>query len=149
MDTRSLARRSTTAAAALLFAGAALAAAPAQAQAELRAPWSCSVGKNADSGDAGGVDVYASCSSSGNRVSARFNANGEHLIVCDHYPNGHSTIARLTVSGNGTATYRSTGSGQCTDFNLSFDEGLSVSLVVCTAGTEDALCSGRSRGGVT
>ncbi|WP_205327891.1 hypothetical protein [Glycomyces sp. YM15] len=149
MDTRSLARRCTAAAATALLLTGALAAAPAQAKTDLRAPWTCSGGKNADNGDAGGVDVFATCSSSGNRVSARFNANGEHLIVCDHYPNGYSTIARLTVEGNGTATYRSSGSGRCTDFNLSFDEGLSASVEVCTAGTSDALCSGRSRGGVT
>lgn len=135
------------AAVALALAGSALTAAPAQAEARFLA-WSCSGGKNADSGDAGGVDVFANCSASGNRVSTRFNALGEHLIVCDYYPNGYSTIARLTVAGNGTATYYSSGSGQCTDHNLSFDEGLAVSVEVCTANTDDAVCSGRSTGGV-
>lgn len=133
-------------AAVLAFSGAALTAAPAQA--ETRA-WSCTKGKNPDSGDSGGVDVYATCSASGNRVSARFNADGEHFLVCDHYPNGYSTYARLTVAGNGTASYYSSGSGRCTDFNLSFDEGLAVSVEVCTADTSTAVCSGRSSGGVT
>jgi hypothetical protein len=147
---RSVTARSAalTGAAVLAFAGAALTAAPAQAEVGTMA-WSCSGGKNPDSGDSGGVDVYATCSSSGNRVSARFNANGEHFIVCDHYPNGASTVAYLTVAGNGTATYYSSGSGRCTDFNLSFDEGLSAGVKVCTSDESSAVCSSRSTGGVT
>ena len=39
----------------------------------------------------------------------------------------------FTVKGDGTASFYGSGNAPtCTDFDLSFDEGLSVSLKVCT-----------------
>ena len=46
----------------------------------------------------------------------------------------------FTVKGDGTASFYGSGNAPtCTDFDLSFDEGLSVSLKVCTSDTRCGL----------
>ncbi|SDD54405.1 hypothetical protein [Glycomyces harbinensis] len=121
---------------------------PAQA-----AAWLCHSGFRDDNGDANSRDIDAVCYTAGstddNEVYADFRALGEHFIVCDHFPNGHATFAQLTVEGNGTATFYTAGGGDpCDDFNLSYSEGLSVSLKVCTSDTAGATCT-RATGGIT
>ncbi|MFD7532732.1 hypothetical protein ACFV8E_34880 [Streptomyces sp. NPDC059849] len=69
-------------------------------------------------------------------VSATFYHSGEVLEVYDNFNNDHHTAAYLSVSGNGTARYF-TGK-----HDLSFPEGLSMSLKVCTSMYDGAVCSG-------
>ncbi|SDD75797.1 hypothetical protein [Glycomyces harbinensis] len=137
------------AAAVLLAAVTVMLSSPAQAQVNA-ASWTCYAGGQSNNGDADSRDIWGSCEEAGSgSVGAIFQALGEHFTVCDRFPNGHATFAQLTVEGNGTATfYTNGGGGDCDDFDLSFDEGLSVSLKVCTSDTAGATCT-RATGGIT
>ena len=131
---------------------AVLIASPAQAEV-VASYWNCGHGGQANNGDANSADVGGYCfdmDSTDTQVSARFAALGEHFIVCDEFVNGHATFAQLSVEGNGTASfYTKGGGGVCDDFNLSFDEGLAVSIRVCTSDIAGAFCGGWWRGGIT
>ena len=111
------------------------------------ASWDCYGDSVPSSLDDGGRNMYSTCvSSNDDRVTAYFYAYDEILSVCDWFPNGHNTIAKLTVGGE-TYTYKSEGTNSCdAQFDLSFAEGQSVKLRVCTSSSSNAVCHTQTGG---
>lgn len=135
------------------FAGAAVAAGVLGSAAALpgtagaTAGWESYGGDYDASDDSGGRNVFAGVEFSGDTSDyyhASFRAYGEHLYLNDSYAEGEPIVVYLTVEGNGTARFEGEGDG---DENLSFDEGLDVSIQVCIGDT--GVCSAVYSGGTT
>lgn len=104
--------------------------------------WNCTNGSAPSEDDSGGRDVWGRCeNSNGEWFGATFYAYGEIVWVCDYFPNGYRTHARLNVSGYPERVLESQGTSNCTKHNLSYPEGLSVMIVVCSSYTSGAKCS--------
>ncbi|UYM06676.1 hypothetical protein [Solicola gregarius] len=96
--------------------------------------------RNPTDGDAGGVSLTESIiDGEGTSVAAQFLAEGERLIVYDDYDNDRSTVARLWVDGPGPEVFYSRGSRK--EFDLSYDEGDTVHLQVCTSDSLLTICT--------
>ncbi|MFE6971915.1 hypothetical protein [Isoptericola sp. NPDC057653] len=151
--------RTTLAAAAVGAAGLGLlsttAAAAAPATTPVTSPraaaatWHDSGASWNDPNDKGGISVYekTSKSSTGEDVMAQFIANGEHLTIWDHHDNDRKAIVKLWVGTSGPAVFYARGDDTETRFNLSYDEGQTVKIQVCTSTSPNAQCSsGTHRG---
>lgn len=93
-----------------------------------------------DDGDAGGVSLTESIiDGEGTSVAAQFRAHDEKLTVFDSYDNDRSTVARLWVDGTGPEVFYSRGAYK--KFDLSYDEGKTVHLQVCTSDNLLATCT--------
>ena len=102
-----------------------------------------------DPNDAGGVSVYEKTVkySNSDEVMAQFIANGEHLTIWDDHDNDRKAIVKLWVGTSGPAVFYAKGDGTETRFNLSYDEGQTVKIQVCTSTSPNAQCSsGTHRG---
>ncbi|MFD6178593.1 MULTISPECIES: hypothetical protein [unclassified Isoptericola] len=102
-----------------------------------------------DPNDKGGISVYEKTSKSSTRedVMAQFIANGEHLTIWDHHDNDRKAIVKLWVGRSGPAVFYAKGDDTETRFNLSYDEGQTVKIQVCTSTSPNAQCSsGTHRG---
>lgn len=59
--------------------------------------------------------------------------------MCDRFPNGHATYVYLSISGHGTARYRSHGSNTCTDHQAPAHG--KMTMQVCTSLSAKAICT--------
>ncbi|SKC34935.1 hypothetical protein [Krasilnikoviella flava] len=102
-----------------------------------------------DPNDAGGISVYEKTVkySNSESVMAQFIANGEHLTIWDDHDNDRKAIVKLWVGKSGPAVFYAKGDNTETRFNLSYDEGQTVKIQVCTSTSSQAQCSsGTHRG---
>ncbi|UYM06675.1 hypothetical protein [Solicola gregarius] len=93
-------------------------------------------------GDAGGVSIWEWARAAKNdpiAVSATFEAYDEKLRIDDDFDNDRPTVVRLWVGRSGPAEFFSTGDGKT--FDLSYNEGQTVRLQVCTSDTRNATCT--------
>ncbi|MFC7878805.1 hypothetical protein [Isoptericola sp. NPDC057391] len=136
---RTLAAAAVGAAGLGLLGGTAATAAPATTAAswnDYGADWD-------DPNDAGGISVYEKTVkySNGESVMAQFIARGEHLTIWDDHDNDRKAIVKLWVGRSGPAVFYAKGDGTETRFNLSYDEGQTVKIQVCTSTSSKAQCS--------
>jgi len=157
-------RTTTTAAtaAALVMAGAALLAPtatataapapdPAAGRGTAASGWYMDTAAWANDGDAGGVSIYEQAIKNGTSqyVMGMFEADGEHLTIWDHHPNGYRSIVKLWVGGSGPAVFYSNGDGTKRELNLSYDEGQRVYLQACTSTSVNAVCTPKREKGTS
>ncbi|SDE28076.1 hypothetical protein [Glycomyces harbinensis] len=103
------------------------------------ASWDCYGDSTPSSSDDGGRNMYSTCvSSNDDRVTAYFHAYDEIFSVCDWFPNGHHTVAKLTVGGE-TYTRKSDGTNSCISYDLNLAEGQAVKLEVRTSSSSNAV----------
>lgn len=95
-------------------------------------------------GDKGGRSLYESIDTIAEDhtlVAASFRALGEHLTIYDFYDNDRPTIVKLWVGGGGPAIFYH--SDRVTEFDLSYAEGQTVYLQVCTSDSPNAACTSK------
>lgn len=118
----------------------------AAADPESRAAWVYDYDRWGDDGDAGGVSIGDGLwADDYHQVEAEFHALGEWLHIWDQYPNGRDTVARLWVGGSGPAVYYGDGYDTVRSVNLSYDEGQTVYLQVCTSDSPNARCTDKEK----
>lgn len=118
----------------------------ATAAPEPRASWTYDYDRWSDDGDAGGVSIGdGAWADDYHQVEAEFHALGEWLYIWDQYPNGRDTVARLWVGGSGPAVFYGEGYDTVRDVNLSYDEGQTVYLQVCTSDSPNAVCTDKEK----
>ena len=116
------------------FAGAAAADADPPNWAKKHRQWD-------DDRDNGGISLSESAVdvTEDELVNATFRAYGEILRIKDWHNNGRPAIAKLWVGGSGPAVFYADGS--ITEYNLSYTEGQTVHLQVCTSDSPNAVCT--------
>ena len=103
--------------------------------------WRIEEERGPNDGDAGGVSLRDELVNADfEDVEAHFAAKDEYLSVDDDFDNDRNTVARLWVGGSGPAVFYSQG-GDWTGFDLSYDEGQTVKLQVCTSASPNAVCT--------
>lgn len=104
-----------------------------------------------DPNDKGGRSVYEQGSKLTNNedIMGQFIAFGETLTIFDRHNNGHPAIVKLWVGGSGPAVFYGDGDGTTTEIPLSYDEGQTVKLEVCTSDSAKAYCTTDTASGVS
>jgi hypothetical protein len=107
-----------------------------------------------DPSDSGGVSFYEGAykyvgGGKTEYVKGYFQAYGEWLTISDYHDNDRAAIVRLWVGGSGPAVFYGNGDGTERDINLSYDEGQTVYLQVCTSDSANAVCSPKKAKGVS
>lgn len=144
----------TLAAVALGAAGLAMTGGTAAAEQAISSDWYPGYQSWNDPQDDGGVSFYEGeyKNVSGGKVEyvkGYFKAYGETLTISDFHKNGRSAVVRLWVGDSGPAVFYGDGDGTERKVPLSYDEGQTVQLEVCTSDSPNAVCSPKKAKGVT
>jgi hypothetical protein len=107
-----------------------------------------------DPDDKGGVSLYEGAykdvgGGKTEYVRGYFVAYGEQLMISDFHDNDRPAIVKLWVGGSGPAVYYGNGDGKEREVPLSYDEGQTVYLQVCTSDSPNAVCSPKKAKGRT
>ncbi|MGY6651481.1 hypothetical protein ACXIZN_04885 [Amycolatopsis sp. TRM77291] len=137
---------------ALAVAGLGMSAGTAVAGTE--ASWYSRYGSWNDPEDKGGISLYEGRYKpvSGGKteyVLGRFKAYGETLTIMDYHDNNRRAIVKLWVGGSGPAVFYGDGDRTERAVPLSYDEGQTVYLQVCTSDSPNAECSPKEAKGRT
>jgi len=127
----------------------AFATATATADTEHQNTWEKKYWQDKDDGDAGGISISERAHqvpATGQRVDAHFQALGENLIIQDGHDNDRAAVAKLWVGGNGPAVFYGKGDGtERIITRLSYAEGQTVHLQVCTSDAPNAVCTAKEK----
>ena len=104
--------------------------------------------------DKGGISLYEGAYKSvgggeTEYVKGYFQAYGEWLTISDYHDNNRPAIVKLWVGGSGPAVFYGDGDDSERPVDLSYDEGQTVYLQVCTSDSPNAVCSPKKAKGRT
>lgn len=118
----------------------------AAADSEANGGWEFDYSYDQNDGDKGGRSIKESAFYKGASTNmAKFEAYGEVLKISYYFENDRRAIAKLWVGGSGPAIFYSDGDMTDTRFNLSYDEGQTVYLQVCTSDHPNAVCTSKTK----
>ncbi len=112
--------------------------------ADPQASWEKSYKWSEDDRDEGGINISEGVRKNREMARAEFWAYGERLEITDNHDNGRQAIAKLWVGGSGPAIfYANEGDKDAPErrIDLSFAEGQSVQMQVCTSDSSNAVCT--------
>lgn len=120
----------------------------ATADSDAKYTWVTDYDYRQSDGDKGGRSISETVYSPGeggyNHNQANFHALDEVLHIRDEFDNGHPTVAKLWVGGSGPAVYYAKGWGWSA-YDLSYAEGQTVYLQVCTSDHPNAACTSKTK----